>query len=420
MNLEDTIVNDAIVESSDWDITKKGKYLPTYNNCMMFIDQIEVDIKYNSFASFIEINGHRYQDLDTIRMKELMRKMKLEPSVKTIDEAVHATALKNKYHPVLDYLNTLEWDGTKRLNSWLTDFCGVPKCKYSEFVSRLALLAPIYRVYEPGCQYDTMIILEGDQGIGKSRLVRVLGGDWYKAISLLGHDHNTVQLMKSAWIIEVAELSVFAKRDIESLRAFLSNPVDSARFAYARNDVVIPRQSAFIGTINPDSNGYLMDATGNRRFLPVFLSKVDIEGLSQVRDQLFAEAVSMYRDKVPIHIDNKELDDLVLQNQKAREFHDDWSNLIINYVNITKSSRDFHMTANEVFVQAIGGENKNFNKAVSIRVGNILKKLGCEAAKSQSLNGIFGRYYNLANLQTKYIPDGIPDQFPLDFEEKGK
>ena len=417
MSLEDTIINEAVVQGSTWDINKGGKYLPSYNNCMLFLSQSDMKIRHNDFASFIEIDGHRYQDIDTIKIKEQMRGIKLEPSVKTIDEAVQSISLQNRYHPVLDYLNGLKWDGKQRVENWLTEYCGVPRCQYSEFVSRLALLAPIYRVFEPGCQYDTMIILEGDQGIGKSRLCRVLGGQWYKAISLLGHDHNTVQLMKSAWIIEVAELSVFAKRDIESLRAFLSNPVDSARFAYARNDVVIPRQSAFIGTINPDSNGYLMDATGNRRFLPVFLHKVDVEGFEKARDQLFAEAVAMYKKKMPIHIDNSELNDLVVANQKDREFHDDWSCSIVNYVNNTQSTRDWKMTSCEVYVSAIGGEPKNFNKAVSIRVGNILKKLGCEAATPKRLNGILGRYYDLTKLRTKPVREEIPDQFPIDFHE---
>jgi putative DNA primase/helicase len=308
-------------------------------------------------------------------------------------------ALANRYHPVREWLLSLRWDGVARCNTWLNDYCGLAERNIgTEFISRTAVLAPIYRVMKPGCQYDTMIIFEGDQGIGKSQAVRALGGQWYKSVSLTERDHNTVQIMKSAWILEVAELSVFAKRDIESLRAFISTPIDSGRFAYGRNDYVLPRQSVFIGTINPESNGYLMDTTGNRRFLPVKLNNINVRGIEDSRHQLFAEAYQMYLNRVPIHVDSAELKDCISSMQKAREFHDDWEPEIINWIDRNRLDSTHLFTAMDIYVRVFGGRIENYDGRVSRRIGNILRKVSGKEPHATTINGVRGKYYDLSSL----------------------
>ena len=386
-------------QTSNWDMDSKGKrLLSTYNNALLFLESNNITARYNEFASIVELGTQRYDDNHTLELKEKMRSIRLEMNVQTIDEAVRTIALRHRYHPVKQYLESLTWDGTPRLDNWLTQMAGCDDSDYTRFVSRIALLSAVYRVYEAGCQYDTMIILEGDQGIGKSKIVRALGGDWYKSIPLTDRDKDTIQLMQGAWFIEVPELSVFAKRDIESLKAFISSPSDSARFAYGRNDRVYPRQSVFIGTINPESNGYLMDSTGNRRFMPVRLGNIQSELIELNRNQLFAEAMTLYKRRLPIYASTQQLVAMTTDQQKQREFHDDWQTVISNYLSSNRLDTSDLMTACEVYIKVFNGRVENYDQRISRRIANILRKLGCGEPKHTKVNGVQGKYFDVSRL----------------------
>jgi putative DNA primase/helicase len=397
MDLADKKAKKMVDKTSKWD-KGKDRLLPTYNNVINFLEESEHKIRYNTFGSYVEFNGERYTDHHTLRLKEQMRPMKLEPTLNIIDEAIVTTALRNSFHPVKEYLESIKWDGINRVESFLTTCAGAENNKYTRLMSTFLLVAPIYRVYQPGYQHDTMIILEGDQGTGKSKLVRALGGQWYKAISLMDRDHNTIQLMQGSWIIEVPELSVFAKRDIESLKAFISNPIDFTRFAFGRQDKAFPRQSVFVGTINPESNGYLMDPTGNRRFLPVKLGAINIELIESMRDQVFAEALLMYKSGVPVHVTNEELSKIVITEQYAREFHDDWSTIIYNYININRNDMSRFMTAGDIYNRALNGENVHYDQRIGRRIANLMKRMGCDDPQHTFVNGIQGKYFDVSKL----------------------
>ena len=398
MGIEDQLLADGISKGSKWDINAKGRYFPTYNNAMLFLEASSFKIRWNDFAGIIEINGKKYQDNDSIIIKEAMRKQRLEVSLKTIDEAVISIGLKNQYHPVKDYINNLTWDGLPRTKTWLHDLCGAEDTPYNSFIGRLILVSSIKRIFEPGCKYDTMIILEGEQGIGKSRLCHVLGGDWYKAVGLSDRDHNTVQLMQGGWFIEVPELAVFAKRDIESLKAFISNPVDMVRFAFGRTDGVYPRQSVFIGTINPEANGYLMDSTGNRRFMPVTLKTINIDKIKELRDQLFAEAMYLYREGFEVFIKTEEMNNFARAQQAQREYHDDWSTLISNYININRLDTGMKMTCLDVYTKILQGKAEQYDQRTGRRIANILRKLGCPEPIHTRVNDIQGKYFDMSIL----------------------
>jgi putative DNA primase/helicase len=213
--------------------------------------------------------------------------------------------------------------------------------------------------------------------------------------------------MQGAWFVEVAELSVFAKRDIESLKSFISNPSDFTRFAFIRNDKTFKRQSVFVGTINPESNGYLMDTTGNRRFLPVKLNNICPEKVPEIRDQLFAEAYQMFLRGVPIHVSNDEMISIISGEQKSREFHDDWSTIILNYININRFDTSNMMTACEIYEKALKGEIKHYDQRTARRIANIMRRLGCGDPVHTTLNGIGGKYFDVSSLITKDTHTGI-------------
>lgn len=380
-----------------WDTAEKGYLRPTYNNCLNFLEERNYDIKFNEFSSQVNFNGKKYSDRNILKIKEEMRPVKLEPSVTTIDEAIRTFAENNAFHPVKQYLERLEWDGIPRVDNWLATFCEADKDDYSSFISRIMLVAPVKRVYEPGCQYDYMPILEGGQGVGKTNTVKALGGPWYKEISLTERDHNTIQKMQGAWIIEVAELSVFAKRDIESVKAFISNSTDYTRFVYQREDAIIPRQSTFIGTINPSNTGYLMDDTGNRRFLPIKVGRIKFKEIELLRDQLFAEAVQIYKAGAQVHITDRELEKLVATNQRAREAQDDWAEIIVNQVERTRPDIGRYFTACGIYTTFLGGKQEHYDMAVNRRLGKVMRRLGCEISdKPFRVNNVLGRYYDLS------------------------
>lgn len=384
-----------------WDVTSTGTLKGSYNNCINFFETTpDFTVKFNQFSSEIEVNKERLDDKHLILVKESMRKIQLEPSIQTIDEALKTIAFRNQYHPVKEWIMDLKWDGNERCNYWLSYFCGAANNEYTQFVARTIILAIVNRVFRPGCQYDHMPILEGEQGIGKSSVIRVLGGEWYKEVSLIERDRDTVQKLQGAIIVEVAELAAFAKRDIDSLKAFITHPSDFARFAYARNDKKYPRQSTFIGTVNPDETGYLNDTTGNRRFLPVLIARADIIGLINARDQLFAEAYQLYLKGVNIYFNDKKMLLMAKEQQELREPVDPWAECIIKWARTQTPEILENVTCMNIYINVLGERKGTCDKRITGRIANILKKLGCKKAVLKRIDGELGRFWDLSNLVT--------------------
>lgn len=212
---------------------------------------------------------------------------------KTMD-ALAVVVEQNRFHPVKDYLEGLQWDGVQRLDTLLIDFFGAEDNPYTRAVSRKTLVAAVARIADPGCKFDFMLLLVGDQGLGKSYLLNRLGGKWYSDSLTTVVGKEAYEQLQGAWIVEMAELSAAKKADIEALKHFISKQEDIFREAYGRRTVAFPRQSIFIGTTN--DNECLRDRTGNRRFWPVNvgLGKQSLWQDLNV-DQIWAEAVEAYQ-----------------------------------------------------------------------------------------------------------------------------
>ena len=200
-------------------------------------------------------------------------------------------AFRNAFHPVREYLDALAWDGTSRLNDWLIRCCGAADNDYVRAVGRIVLLAAVRRVRRPGVKFDEMLVLEGAQGIGKSQVLNALAvkDEWFTdEVPLAGDGKLVIEAMNGRWIAEAAELKGMRNKEVEHLKAFLSRTHDRGRLAYDRITSEVPRQFIIVGTTN--SEHYLMDTTGNRRFWPVHVERADVEALTRDRDQLWAEA----------------------------------------------------------------------------------------------------------------------------------
>ena len=192
-------------------------------------------------------------------------------SQRNYDIAVTKVTDDRSYHPIREYLSNLpKWDGVPRVDTLLIDYLGAQDNEYVRAVTRKMLCAAVQRVWTPGIKYETMLVLSGPQGIGKSTLIARLAGEWFSdSLSLSDtKDKTAAEKLQGYWILEIGELAGMRKTEEEILRSFLSCQNDVYRAAFARRPTPHLRQCIFFGTTNA-LNGYLRDTTGNRRFWPV-------------------------------------------------------------------------------------------------------------------------------------------------------
>ena len=340
---------------------------------------------YNLFSKKIEIKGDcpwggqgDITDADLIQMKYYLSTVHdKEYPVQIIHEALLIVAMEQKYHPIKDYLLLLKWDRVSRIRDWMVEICGVSRNRYIEDISEIVLCAAVKRIFDPGCQFDYMTILEGVQGIGKTTFLKILGGKWYINAHLSSKESkkDLVDLMRKAWIIEISELSGFKKAAIEDIRNFISCSNDMVRMPYARNTEEFPRHNIFIGTHNPSGdNQYLRDDTGNRRFWPVECVDIDIEKAHKWRDQLWAEAFCKYKE-TEMFITNKE-SLCILQNYHSdREPHNPWDDMIEEYI-IGKQAVFNKTILKDVFHLDIGKLSYLEMQSKTTAIGKKMRKKG--------------------------------------------
>lgn len=245
---------------------------------------------------------------------------------KRIKRALTVVAHQNQYHPIRDYLNRLEWDGTERIPYVLHHFLGAETNEYVTEVMRLFLLGAIHRVFRPGCKFELMLCLVGGQGAGKSTFFRLLAckDEWFSDDLKKLDDDNVFRKLQGHWIIEMSEMIATANaRSIEDIKSFLSRSKETYKIPYAMEPEDRLRQCVFGGTSN--ALDFLpLDRSGNRRFLPVMVHPENAEvhiledeaASRQYMDQLWAEAMTIYRrGKVQLKL-SKEMNEHLVRLQK--------------------------------------------------------------------------------------------------------
>ncbi|KAK42354.1 hypothetical protein BG58_04905 [Caballeronia jiangsuensis] len=275
--------------------------------------------------------------------------------IDAISVAVHAYAWRRSFHPVRDYLLPLRWDGVARAERWLVDHCGADDTPYVRAVSRCFLLAAVARVMSPGCKADAVLILEGRQGIGKSSAFRVLAGTEFFSDAPLNFSdpRQTGEALKGVWICELSELDGLNRAEVSAVKRCLSATADRYRAAYAREPETEPRQCVFCGSTNPDASGeYLRDRTGNRRFWPVAVTQCDLSALTRHRDQLWAEAVTLYAGNEHWWLESD--DDIAAANEQAenRVEENPWLDRAARYVRANAHKSEIR--TGEIFEIATG------------------------------------------------------------------
>ena len=219
-----------------------------------------------------------------------------------------------------------EWDGESHIENLLQDYLGVEKTRYSSEAMKLFMIGAISRAYEPGCKFDYMIVLVGEQGIGKSTFLRrlAMSDAWYDDNFNTVEGDKAVERLRGMWFVELAEL-LAAKRqkEVESIKAFLTSTIDTYRPPYGRRTVQRPRRCVFAGTTNNEH--FLTDVTGNRRYLPLRTDRRrvrkslfdDEEAVRVDIEQAWAEALHIYKMEHPRLVMPKDLYDDVKAVQES-------------------------------------------------------------------------------------------------------
>jgi len=245
-------------------------------------------------------------------------------------DAIELTCHENAFEPVQEYLRSVAWDGTKRLDTWLFEYAGVETAMrpYVTAVARKWLISAVARAMDPGCQADHSLILEGDQGAGKSTLLRSLMPDpeWFGDGLPDFHSKDAISYLNGKWIVEMSELTTVIKAEVEDMRRFLTRRVEDYRPSYGRTEIKRPRRVVFCGSTNRDD--YLKDTQGERRFWIVFCQNpLDPVGLAAVRDQLWAEAMVAYQSGEQWWLD-EEVANMARQQQIERVSEDPWMDMV--------------------------------------------------------------------------------------------
>jgi Virulence-associated protein E/Bifunctional DNA primase/polymerase, N-terminal len=272
----------------------------------------------------------------------------------TTHDAISKHAREHAFHPVREYLDGLAWDGKDRLRTWLTSCFEAEDNEYTNEIGKMFLISMVARIYQPGCKVDYMMVLEGEQGLLKSSACNILANGYFSDQLPDILSKEAFQHLRGKWLIEVAELHNYKRADIDHFKAFLTRQIERYRPPWGRKEVHEPRQCVFIGTTNKAL--YLRDVTGNRRSWPLRTGDIDLDWLRDNRDQLFAEAVNLYRGGVRWWPGRDFERQTIRDEQEARYESDAWEEPIQRYLDgltIPKKT-----TILEIALNALGYEDK--------------------------------------------------------------
>ena len=298
------------------DLTDNGAIKNSIRNCLTVFQNdpvLQGAVRYNILTERIDIVKPLWWSKPTTTLNDtdlnyLMLYLEDKYSLtseKKIQKALSIIADSNKYHPIRDYLNGLEWDGTERIRYALPRFLGAEESEYTYQALRLFMLGAISRVFKPGCKFEVMLCLVGGQGAGKSTFFRLLAvkDEWFSDDLKKIDDDNVYRKMQGHWIIEMSEMIATANaKSIEEIKSFLSRQKETYKIPYETHPADRKRQCVFGGSSN--TLDFLpLDRTGNRRFVPVMVYPeraevhilADEQASREYINQMWAEAMEIYR-----------------------------------------------------------------------------------------------------------------------------
>ena len=423
-------------EDIDWmeelEVDSKGKYTSSAVNINLIFSN---DTRLKKIFKLNDFDGKRYvfenmpwrkiakpepvKNVDYSGTRNYLESLYGITGTLKIDDVLALEFEKNHYHPIREYLSSLEWDGTERVDRMLIDFFGAEDSLYTREATRKMLVGAVGRIFKPGIKFDLVVTLVGGQGCGKSTLIKKLGQQWFSDTFMTVHGKEALEQIQGAWLIEIAELSGFRKAEVESIKHFMSKQEDTFRPAYARESETYQRQCIFVATTN--RNDFLKDPTGNRRFLPIDLrpnlaTRNIWKELDQIEiDQLWAEALEMFNCGEPLFM-SEEANEIAKKEQNRHSEVDERKGLIESYLNrllpedwatmdemdrrmyiddpLSKNGtveRDYVCIA-EIWTECLGKEKENMSRYNTREINDILRGLPeWEQSRSTKNFKIYGK-----------------------------
>lgn len=348
--------------------------------------------------------GDTWGDQETRLTCNWLQRQGIQVGVQVATDAVLTVAGMRSFHPVRDYLGSIGWDGVNRLNNWLETYLQArisweedeDFSDYLRAVGRCWMISAVARIYQPGCQADHCLVLEAKQGSGKSSALKDLAGEWFTDhLAALG-TKDAAQQLEGVWIVELAELDALKKSEVSATKAFITCRTDRFRAPFERTVEAHNRQMIFGGSTNDST--WLKDDTGNRRFWPVKCGVIDRESLRRDRDQLWAEAVALYRAGEPWWITDPRIVAAAERQQNKRVEVDVWDTAIFRWIeNQTPSkdstgayaridSSDDYVSVRDILVHALKLDEGKISRMEQTRVASILVRRGWERHQKR-ING---------------------------------
>lgn len=404
-----------VVDDGDWRTRlqrdgKRGLRKTVANLCLIFAHDPAWTgrLGYNLFREQVELidappwpddvtsqagaGAGAWTDDDDVRaVAWLEREHDVSAAAGTVASAVRVAAQRQRcYHPVRDYLEGLRWDEQPRLHLLWSWYFGATaqEAAYLEAAARWWTVSAIARVYEPGCKADSMVILEGGQGAGKSTGLGILAIEpsWFLDSPVLIGERDGLEILRGKWIVEFAELASWARADKNKLKGYLTQQRDTYRSAYGRRSADHARQCVFAGSTN--EHAYLDDPTGGRRFWPVRCGVIRPDDLRGHRDQLWAEALQLYRRGAkwwPVTADEARM----CREEQAERYHgDEWEPLIIDWLTSTPPADEQEMraqgglTVGLILERLLKIPRERWTRHHEMRVGEVLRRAGYERRRS--------------------------------------
>ena len=425
----------------DWmqelEVDSKGKYISSATNINLIFakdSRLKKLFKQNDFDSKRYIfgsmpwrkikNPEPVKNVDYSGVRNYIESIYGIAGNLKIDDSMALEFEKNSFHPVHDYLKGLEWDGEARVDNLLIDYFGADDNIYSREAIRKMMVGAVGRIFRPGIKFDLVLTLVGDQGTGKSTLIKKLGKQWFSDTFMTVQGKEALEQIQGAWLIEMAELSGLRKAEVEAVKHFISKQEDTFRPAYARTSETYLRQCVFFGTTN--NKDFLRDPTGNRRFIPVDIVQrkatrnIFTDLLEDEVDQLWAEAVHMFENGERLFM-SEEAEALAKVEQKKHSEVDERKGIIEEYLNVKlpknwegmdlyerrnyledplsakgEVERDYVCMA-QVWCECLGKEKEDMDRYKTREINDILRGLeGWEQSKSTKNFSIYGKqkYYS--------------------------
>ena len=344
-------------------------------------------IRHNTFADRVAIDGDDISDAEAIKIKAALEKSWITERVPTSDvhDALQVVAAAHPFHPVRDYLDALRWDGTERIAHFFEDYCGCPRDAYHMAVARSLFVSAVARIYKPGCKVDTMVILESEQGLGKSKLWLTLFGEWCAELTASLSDKDFYASLRGVWCMDFAELDAFSRSEATQIKRILTSQSDNYRQHYGRSSKSHPRQCVFVGGTNRDD--WHKDETGGRRFLPVKIGQtIDVDAVAASRDQLWAEA-KVYFERGDTWWDIPDAEahqDEIYAQDTWEEVIDRW--LTARLHDLRHPNEPFAYLLGTIMSEALRIEPGKQTRSDQTRAGSAMRRLGWRV-KQETLRG---------------------------------